>query len=101
MFFTLEKFQKRVDELKIRRYFGYQPVAPFTSMPGNLHVDEVYHELPEKIEGDMFDIHDFFIGRDKYLWLPDVFGYSWALPQILKLCEINTFMTTKIKLESV
>ena len=32
----------------------------------------------------------------EYLWLPDVFGYSWALPQILKQCELNTFMTTKI-----
>lgn len=32
----------------------------------------------------------------KYLWLPDVFGYSWALPQILKKSGINTFMTTKI-----
>lgn len=32
----------------------------------------------------------------EYLWLPDVFGYSWALPQILKQCEIDTFMTTKI-----
>ncbi|MFD0962049.1 alpha-mannosidase [Paenibacillus chungangensis] len=32
----------------------------------------------------------------RYLWLPDVFGYSWALPQILKKCEIDTFMTTKI-----
>jgi len=31
-----------------------------------------------------------------YLWLPDVFGYSWALPQIMKLCGIKTFMTTKI-----
>ena len=31
-----------------------------------------------------------------YLWLPDVFGYSWALPQILKQCNIDTFMTTKI-----
>jgi len=31
-----------------------------------------------------------------YLWLPDVFGYSWALPQILKKSGINTFMTTKI-----
>lgn len=36
-------------------------------------------------------------GRDvEYLWLPDVFGYSWALPQILKKSGINTFMTTKI-----
>lgn len=32
----------------------------------------------------------------EYLWLPDVFGYSWALPQILNQCEIKTFMTTKI-----
>jgi alpha-mannosidase len=31
-----------------------------------------------------------------YLWLPDVFGYSWALPQILKQSGIDTFMTTKI-----
>lgn len=31
-----------------------------------------------------------------YLWLPDVFGYSWALPQILKKTGIATFMTTKI-----
>ncbi|MFV0322724.1 MAG: alpha-mannosidase [Alphaproteobacteria bacterium] len=34
--------------------------------------------------------------RSDYLWLPDVFGYSWALPQILKQCDINTFYTTKI-----
>ncbi len=32
----------------------------------------------------------------EYLWLPDVFGYSWALPQILRQCNIKTFMTTKI-----
>lgn len=36
-------------------------------------------------------------GKDpEYLWLPDVFGYSWALPQILKKSGLNTFMTTKI-----
>ncbi|MFB5675412.1 alpha-mannosidase [Paenibacillus terreus] len=32
----------------------------------------------------------------EYLWLPDVFGYSWALPQILVKSGIRTFMTTKI-----
>lgn len=32
----------------------------------------------------------------EYLWLPDVFGYSWSLPQILKKSGINMFMTTKI-----
>ncbi|MDP4097143.1 alpha-mannosidase [Paenibacillus sp. P96] len=36
-------------------------------------------------------------GREcEYLWLPDVFGYSWALPQILVKAGIRTFMTTKI-----
>ncbi|WP_096189003.1 alpha-mannosidase [Evansella halocellulosilytica] len=33
---------------------------------------------------------------NKVLWLPDVFGYSWSLPQILKKSGIDTFMTTKI-----
>lgn len=34
--------------------------------------------------------------RSKILWLPDVFGYSAALPQILKKSGIDYFMTTKI-----
>ncbi|WP_313182646.1 alpha-mannosidase [Lacrimispora sp.] len=32
----------------------------------------------------------------KVLWLPDVFGYSPALPQIMKKCGIEYFMTTKL-----
>ncbi len=30
------------------------------------------------------------------LWLPDTFGYSWALPQILKKAGIKYFSTTKL-----
>lgn len=36
-----------------------------------------------------------------YLWLPDVFGYSWALPQILQKSGFDTFMTTKISWNQV
>ncbi len=32
----------------------------------------------------------------KVLWLPDVFGYSAALPQILKLADVHAFITSKI-----
>jgi len=32
----------------------------------------------------------------RVLWLPDVFGYSWALPQIMKKSGVDYFMTTKI-----
>lgn len=36
-------------------------------------------------------------GRDsKVLWLPDVFGYCAALPQIMKKSGLDYFMTTKI-----
>ncbi|MBQ1236371.1 MAG: alpha-mannosidase, partial [Oscillospiraceae bacterium] len=34
--------------------------------------------------------------RCRLLWLPDVFGYAAALPQLMKLCGIDYFMTTKI-----
>ncbi|HXL05105.1 MAG TPA: alpha-mannosidase [Bacillota bacterium] len=33
---------------------------------------------------------------NKILWLPDVFGYSAALPQIMRKSGIDYFMTTKI-----
>lgn len=32
----------------------------------------------------------------RYLWLPDVFGYSSALPQLLKLADCDAFITSKI-----
>lgn len=45
--------------------------------------------------GRKFMLEEF--GKEpEYLWLPDVFGYSYALPQILKKSGIHTFMTTKI-----
>ena len=33
---------------------------------------------------------------NKVLWLPDVFGYSGALPQIMKKSGVDYFMTTKL-----
>ncbi len=44
----------------------------------------------KKYMKDEFDV------ESEILWLPDVFGYSAALPQILKSFGINTFVTTKI-----
>ena len=69
MYFTLEKLQKRTEELKGRRYFGHQVIAPFTVMEGELSKDEVYCGMPEQIEGRQIDIGDFFTGQDQYMWL--------------------------------
>ncbi len=35
--------------------------------------------------------------RSSVAWLPDVFGFSWILPQIMKEAGIEYFSTTKLK----
>jgi alpha-mannosidase len=34
--------------------------------------------------------------RSAIAWVPDSFGYTWALPQIMKTCQLKAFVTTKI-----
>lgn len=47
------------------------------------------------IYGKRFFKEEFGVDN-RILWLPDVFGYSGALPQIMKQCGIDYFMTTKL-----
>lgn len=46
--------------------------------------------------GKLF-IKDEFGTDSKVMWMPDVFGYSWAMPQILKKAGVDTFCTTKMQ----
>lgn len=39
---------------------------------------------------------DEFGTQTPVLWLPDTFGYSWALPQLMKRSGLKYFMTSKI-----
>lgn len=86
---------------------------------------EIYEEIKERVaegrwetEGGMFVeadcnissgeslVRQFIHGKrffkeefnqdNEILWLPDVFGYSAALPQIMNKCNLKYFMTTKI-----
>ncbi len=47
------------------------------------------------LHGTRFTQQEFGI-TPHHIWLPDVFGYSAALPQIMRGCDIPVFMTTKI-----
>lgn len=47
------------------------------------------------LHGKRFFKEEFGVDN-KILWLPDVFGYSAAIPQILNKCDMDYFMTTKI-----
>ena len=47
------------------------------------------------MKGEQFFMEEFGI-PSRCLWLPDVFGYSAAIPQILKKSGVPYFLTTKI-----
>lgn len=48
------------------------------------------------IYGKKFFKEEFDISENRVLWLPDVFGYNAAMPQIMRKSGIRYFMTTKI-----
>ena len=68
MFLTDAKLEARMNELADLRFVGLTCIAPMTAMEGGLDVDEVYHGMPEKVEGGEIRIGDEFVGRDRYLW---------------------------------
>lgn len=84
MFFEKDRFHERVEELKQKRYFGHQTIAPFTSMEGPLSKDESNMAIPEKIEGGTLNVGDEFVGRDRYLWVEK----EVTFPQEKEGCEI-------------
>ena len=92
MFFTIEKFEKRVEELEHRRYFGMRNIAPFAAMPGDLPEDSHYHGAPperrtpeqDSREWKEFGLNDFFVGRDRYLWLDK----ELTLPPAMEGCRV-------------
>ena len=47
------------------------------------------------IHGKKFFMDEFGV-ESRLCWLPDVFGYSGAFPQIMKGCEVDYFSTQKI-----
>jgi alpha-mannosidase len=52
------------------------------------------------VHGKRFFASEFGVDT-KELWLPDVFGYSAALPQILRLAGISRFLTQKLSWNQV
>lgn len=51
--------------------------------------------IRQLLYGREFFIENFGVSSDIY-WLPDCFGFSWALPQIIKRSGMRYFITTKL-----
>lgn len=69
-------------------------VEPDTNLPcGESLIRQCYY-------GKKF-FKDEFQKDVKTLWLPDVFGYTAALPQIIKKCGMDNFMTIKLSWNNI
>ncbi len=64
-------------------------VEPDTNMTGGESL------IRQFIHGKRFFEQEFGVDCE-LLWLPDVFGYSGALPQIMRGCDVKYFSTQKI-----
>ncbi|XP_015920065.1 alpha-mannosidase 2C1 [Parasteatoda tepidariorum] len=65
----------------------------WVEMDGNLPGGESF--IRQFLYGQRFFQQE-FCKRCKEFWLPDTFGYSAQLPQIMKLCGVERFLTTKL-----
>ena len=62
-------------------------------MDGNITGGEA--AVRQFLYGQKFFRENFGFTSDVY-WLPDTFGYSAAIPQIMKQCEMKYFLTSKL-----
>ncbi len=83
-----EKVKERVKEKRWEPEGGMWVEADCNLTSGESLVRQFLH-------GKRFFREEFGLDN-RILWLPDVFGYSGALPQIMKKCGIDYFMTTKL-----
>lgn len=90
-----EDYPELYEEMKRRIQEGRWEVDGGMWLESDCNIPSGESLVRQLLHGTQF-IRDEFQKECKYLWLPDVFGYSWALPQILKKSGIDTFMTTKI-----
>lgn len=83
-----EKLKERIREERWEAEGGMWVEADCNLTSGESLVRQFIH-------GKRFFKEEFGVDN-RILWLPDVFGYSGALPQIMKKCGIDYFMTTKL-----
>lgn len=83
-----EKMQQRVAEGRIE-LIGNAWVEMDTNVPSG---ESLVRQL---LYGRQYYL-DKFHKSSKVFWMPDVFGYSWAMPQIMKRSGVDYFFTSKL-----
>lgn len=93
--FIQEDYPQLYSQINKRIQLGTWEITGATWVEMDTNIPNGESLVRQFLFGRRFVQHEF--KRDmKCLWLPDVFGYSAALPQIIRKSGISYFMTTKI-----
>jgi len=94
-YFLKQRYPELFEKIKQRVAEGRWEVEGGMWLEADCNLTSGESLVRQFLHGKRFFREEF--GRDnKILWLPDVFGYSGALPQIMKKAGIDYFMTTKL-----
>ena len=85
MFFTEKKLSRRTEELSQKRYIHVSSIAPFDAMEGKLSESESNTFLPEFRKEGQLKLNDFFVGRDRYLWLEQTVTLPQNIDEVVKM----------------
>mgnify|MGYP003543174659 CR=1 FL=1 len=93
--FVKEEAPKIYQKIKERVAEGRWEVDGAMWLESDCNIPNGESLVRQILKGHQFMKEEFDV-ESKSLWLPDVFGYSAAIPQILKKSRIPYFTTTKI-----
>ncbi len=93
--FIKEDYPEIYDKIKERVKSGEWEVTGGMWVEADCNIPSGESLVRQFLFGTRFMEEEFGVDCN-ILWLPDVFGYSWALPQIIAKSGLKYFMTTKI-----
>lgn len=93
--FVKEECPELYEKIKQRVKEGRWEVEGAMWVEGDCNVTSGESLIRQILHGKRFMKQEFGVDS-KVLWLPDVFGYAAALPQILVKSGVETFVTSKI-----
>jgi alpha-mannosidase len=94
-YFLKERYPELYNQLKERVREGRWEAEGGMWVEADCNLTSGESLVRQFLHGKRFFKEEFGVDN-RILWLPDVFGYSGALPQIMKKCGIDYFMTTKL-----
>ena len=94
-FFLKERYPELYEQVKARVAEGRWEPEGGMWVEADCNLTSGESLVRQFLYGKRFFKEEFDLDN-RILWLPDVFGYSGALPQIMKKCGIDYFMTTKL-----